>query len=301
MGTNKKRARRRRGRRVLSAFALLACIAGAACFVRLGAQELMERQAGDDFYAALAARVEAEAAVLADETPRAAQSGGQAEESLPADGGPSAEDGDLPAPEESAGPAASAAQDGAPVSAIDFGAIWETCPDVVGWLRIEGTVIDYPIVQGEDNEFYLNHLADGTQNSAGSIMLDQANSGDFSDGVSILHGHHMRSGSMFGDLDEYGSEDYYREHPVIRLYTPAGDCDVAVFAAYTVDGYAFGYPTSFADEASFDSFVRRAVSATGYETGVTVEYGDRMLLLSTCAYSFEGARFVVLGKIIEPD
>ena len=166
MGTNKKRARRRRGRRVLSAFALLACIAGAACFVRLGAQELMERQAGDDFYAALAARVEAEAAVLADETPRAAQSGGQAEESLPADGGASAEDADLPAPEESAGPAASAAQDGAPVSAIDFGAIWETCPDVVGWLRIEGTVIDYPIVQGEDNDYYLHRTFRGRTTSS---------------------------------------------------------------------------------------------------------------------------------------
>ena len=156
-------------------------------------------------------------------------------------------------------------------------------------------------MQGEDNDFYLTHLADGTPNSSGSIMLDRANAGDFSDTVSILHGHHMRSGSMFGDLDAYEDEAFYRAHPTIRLCTPAGDCDVAVFAAYTVDGYAFGYPTSFADEASFDAFVRRAVSATGYETGVEVAWGDRILLLSTCAYAYDGARFVVLGKIAPSD
>lgn len=186
-------------------------------------------------------------------------------------------------------------------SEIDFPTIWQTCPDVVGWIRLNDSVIDYPVVLGEDNDFYLHHLPDGTANKAGSIMMDQANSGGFTEAVNILHGHHMRSGSMFGRLADYKQEEYYKAHPTIRLYTPAGDYDVAVFAAYTVNGYTFGYPTSFEDEAAFTQFVRKAVSATPYETGVELQYGDRILLLSTCAYSYTGARFVVMGKIIEPE
>lgn len=182
-------------------------------------------------------------------------------------------------------------------SEINFPALWQTCPDVVGWLRLEDSVIDYPIVHGGDNDFYLHHLPDGSANAAGSIMMDQANSGDFGDDVNILHGHHMRSGTMFGGLEAYKREDYYRAHPVLRLYTPAGDYDVKIFAAYTVNGYTFGYPTSFEDETAFAQFVRKAVSATAYETDGTVEYGDSILLLSTCAYAYTGARFVVMGKI----
>lgn len=203
-------------------------------------------------------------------------------------------------------PAPAASDEPAPTatprrSEMDFDTLWQTCPDVVGWIRLADSVIDYPVVQGEDNDFYLHHLADGTPNQAGSIMMDQANHGDFSDTVTILHGHHMRSGAMFGDLDEYKKEAYYRQHPSFRLYTPGGDYEVAVFAAYTVNGYTFGYPTSFADEAAFDAFIRRAISATPYETGVEVSYGDRLVLLSTCAYTYQGARYIVIGKIQEEE
>lgn len=186
-------------------------------------------------------------------------------------------------------------------SEIDFPTLWQTCPDVVGWIRIEDTVIDYPIVLGEDNDFYLEHLPDGTSNKAGSIMMDEANSGKFLEAVNILHGHHMRNDTMFGRLDDYAKEKFYQAHAVIQLFTPAGDYDVAVFAACTVNGYTFGYPTFFEDEAAFMQFIRKAVSATPYETEIEVEYGDRILLLSTCAYSYSGARYVVMGKILEPE
>lgn len=185
------------------------------------------------------------------------------------------------------------------LSEIDFPAIWRTCPDVVGWIRLSNSAIDYPVVLGEDNEFYLHHLPDGSANAAGSIMLDCANSGNFGEDVNILHGHHMRSGSMFGRLDDYRQEEYYRTHPTIRLYTPQGDYDAVVFAACIVDGYTFGYPTSFASEDDFARFVQSVIAETPYETDVNVQYGDRILLLSTCAYSFAGARFVVLGKMVQ--
>lgn len=184
-------------------------------------------------------------------------------------------------------------------SELDFEALRVTCPDVVGWIRIEGTVIDYPIVQGEDNIFYLKHLPDGTPNAAGSILMDKVNAPDFSDDVTILHGHHMHSGAMFGDIDEYKREAYYLEHPMMRLFTPDGDYDVAVFAAYSVDGATFAYPTVFSGEEGFMEFLRRAVSRTPWSANVDVRYGDRLLMLSTCAYSYENERFLVVGKILD--
>lgn len=283
--TRKKKKARRAGRALLVCLLLL-CLAGAAALGWMSAAELRERRKGDAFYSRLAKLALADESVpggktapAANENETAAAGGeGKSGESASADAQPS---------------------DAPRASEMDFDALRRTCPDAVGWLRLEDSAIDYPVVQGEDNDFYLHHLADGTPNDAGSIMMDSANSGDFRDAVTILHGHHMRSGSMFGRLEDYAQEAYYRAHPTLRLYTPEGDYDAEVFAACTVDGYAFGYPTSFEDEAAFAQFVRRAVSATPYETGVEPRYGERLLMLSTCAYDYTGARYVVLCRLAE--
>ena len=185
------------------------------------------------------------------------------------------------------------------VSEKDFAKLRQTMPDIVGWIRLDDSVIDYPVVQGEDNEYYLKHFPDGTQNRFGSIMMDEANRGDFSDTVNILHGHHMRGGSMFGGLHQYESREYWETHQTIRLMTPDGDYDVAVFAAYTVNGYTFTYPTNFDTEEDFNKFIHRAITSTPYDTGIEVTFEDRLLMLSTCVYTFDGARFIVLGKIVD--
>ena len=155
------------------------------------------------------------------------------------------------------------------------------------------------MVQGEDNSFYLKHLPDGRANAAGSIMMDVSCDGKFTDQVNILHGHHMRNKSMFGGLDSYKSEEYYRAHPVLQLYTPGGDHEVAIFAAFTVSGSGFGYPTGFAAGGEFEDFVRACRDQSAFRTEVEVQWGDRLLVLSTCAYNFTGARFIVVGKIME--
>lgn len=186
-------------------------------------------------------------------------------------------------------------------SEIDFETLWKTCPDVVGWIRCEGTVIDYPIVQGTDNDFYLDHLPDGTANRAGSIMMDVSCDPAFTNDVTILHGHNMKSGKMFGDLFRFGIEEYYLRFPTLRLYTPSGDYDVEIFAGCTVNGATFGYPTVFASEEEYEGFVDKIVAATAYETDVEVHYPDEILLLSTCAYSYQYQRFILAGKIIFPE
>ena len=281
-------------RRALLVLVLLASLAGAGLLGYLGAMELKESKDGSDFYAGLASAAKemtpAPTPALTDAVTPAPLA--EPEPDAPEQFSPAEEDITLflPTPEPTPTPR---------TSAMDFAVLWQTCPDLVGWIRLADSIIDYPVVQGEDNEYYLYHLADGTENKSGSIMMDVANAADFTDAVTILHGHHMRGGAMFGHLSDFKKESYYQAHPVLRLFTPAGDYDVAVFAACTVNGYTFGYPVSFADEAEFDAFVRKAVSSTPYETGVSVSWGDRILVLSTCAYSFEGARYVVMGKILE--
>lgn len=273
---------KRRFGRFLLVVLLAVCLCGAGLLGYMGMAELRERQQGDNFYAELAASVE----TATEKHGADGQTGTQSAEAADASG--NIYQSDRLAPEKRI-----------VNSEIDFRTIWESCPDVVGWVRIEDSSIDYPIVLGDDNDFYLNHLPDGTANKAGSIMMDEANNGNFRETVNILHGHHMRNGSMFGALDDYSDEEYFKAHSTIRLYTPAGDYDVAIFAAFTVNGYTFGYPTSFDNETEFEQFIRRAIAATPYETGVDVAYGDRILMLSTCAYSYSGARYVVMGKICD--
>lgn len=295
---SRRRSRtRRRGRPVIAL--MLALSIGAAAYLGyLGASELLERQAGDSYYDRLSASISDRAPVIRSTSPEESRTGAVDGENIPAEEAeraaqPSATGSDSAG----GGQHASAAEEAPEPSAVDFAALRETCPDVVGWIAIDGTCIDYPVVQGDDNAYYLKHLPDGTANSAGSIMMDAACDAAFGNDVTILHGHHMRSGAMFGDLDEYQRAEYYEAHPTIRLYTPEGDRIVDVFAACTVNGATFGYPTVFSDEEAFRRFVDGLVSASAFDAGVEVEYGDRLLLLSTCAYSFESARFVVVGRI----
>ncbi len=267
--------RKRSARRILLVLLMAICLFGAGVLATLGAMELSERRQGDDFYTQLAGSAAAEPEKTQKITPKP-----------------------TPLATRKATPQATV-QPTQAAPEKDLAALRQTCPDLVGWITIADSIVDYPIVQGQDNDFYLHHLADQSPNAAGSIMMDCVNNPDFQDTITILHGHHMRSGSMFGDLEDYKRADYYRDHATIRLHTLSGSYDVAVFAAYTVDGFEFGYPTSFKDQAEFDTFIRRATSATPYETGVAPEFGDRMLMLSTCDYAYDGARFVVLGRIIE--
>lgn len=287
MKTNKPRVSRK-GSRVanrLAVLVLLVCVGTAAVLCFMAWRELNERSRGNAYYEGLSDALRRETDAPAPTDPL-----------LQASHAPT----DSPAPDATTAPGLPAPSDTpAPVSsAIDFDLLRQTCPDVVGWITIEGTQIDYPVVQGEDNDFYLSHLPDGKANEAGSIMMDAACDGLFGDELTTLHGHHMKNHSMFGGLDFYREAEYYLEHPTIRLYTPAGDFEVAIFAAYTLDGEAFGYPTAFESDEAFRAFVEEARARSAFQADVQVNRGDRLLLLSTCAYSYATERLLVVGKIL---
>ena len=193
-------------------------------------------------------------------------------------------------------------EDAAPGSAraaVDFAALQKRNPDTVGWIFCTGTAIDYPIVQGPDNEYYLARLFTGTSNAAGSIFLDYRNSPDFTDRHSILYGHNMKNGSMFASLTSYRDPEYFREHPQFLLCTPEKTYSVKIFSGYSAGVEDEAWRISFDSEEEFADWAAQEKEKSCFESDITPSGTDRIVTLSTCSYEFEEARFVVHG-ILRP-
>ena len=173
---------------------------------------------------------------------------------------------------------------------VDFEALSRVNGDIVGWLYIPGTVINYPVVQGDDNEYYLKHLFDGKTNSSGCIYLDCGAEGNFTSMNSVLHGHHMKNGSMFAGICKYKDQSYFDEHPTAMLLTPDGRYEVKFFSGYVCETTSDAWDYDF-DEAWIDKRIRSSY----FDADVIPATEDKILTLSTCSYEFTDARFVLHG------
>ena len=175
--------------------------------------------------------------------------------------------------------------------------------DFIGWIKIDDTKVDYPVVYTpEDEDFYLRKNFDGDYSIAGTIFV--AGGTDLyrpSENI-ILYGHQMTDNSMFGSIDKYEDEDYYKEHKYIKFNHLQEDAIYEVIAAYKTvshnmneyDGFdVYGYVNL--DRDKFDYFVSESKKATKYNTS-DVKYGDNLIMLSTCSYHTANGRFVVLAK-----
>lgn len=180
---------------------------------------------------------------------------------------------------------------------FDFEALQKIIPGAVAWIRCPGTVIDYPVMQGADNDYYLGHLPNGDANEMGSIFLDYRSAADFSDGNSLIFGHHMKSGDMFGSLENYKEQSYYEEHPVIYLYTAQGDYVIELLAGYVVDAQREDLPRSFAEAADFERYIAEIRQRSTFAGAVQVSAEDKLVSFCTCTYNFSDARFVLVGKL----
>lgn len=179
---------------------------------------------------------------------------------------------------------------------IDFVALQVINPDIVAWLYIEGTEINYPVVQGADNEYYLQHLFDGTYNRSGCLFLDSRNTNDFSDTHSIIYGHHMKNGKMFAVLDGYKKQEFYDEHPVALLLTPNDNFKLQFFAGYVANVQEDAWQLGFTLQG-FEDWLAASVEKSCFESSVVPAVTDKIVTLSTCSYEFHNARFVLLGVI----
>lgn len=180
--------------------------------------------------------------------------------------------------------------------------------DMAAWLQVPGTNIDYPVMwTPRDEEYYLYRDFDGSENQNGCLILDTDSSLDPLTTNLIIHGHNMKSGAMFGNLTDYESEDYYQEHKTILLYTEECLRNYEIIAVFRSQVYkktdeVFKFYKFFqADtQEEFDDFYNNIKALSIYDTGVTAEFGDCFITLSTCVYHVEQGRFVVVAKETEP-
>lgn len=178
---------------------------------------------------------------------------------------------------------------------IDFEALLAINPDVVAWIYIDGTNINYPVVQGEDNSYYLNRLLDGTYNGAGTIFLDYRNESDLSDRNSIFYGHHMQNGTMFQQITKYREQSFYDEHPVCLIMTPNGNYKLEFFAGYVIDLNSQAWKMEFASDEEYAQWLEEAMARSTFTGNVRPAAQDRVVTLSTCTYEYNDARFVLVG------
>ena len=177
---------------------------------------------------------------------------------------------------------------------------------LIGWVKIDDTNIDYPVMQTSDNEYYLTHNLNQENDRNGSIFMDKDCDVLKPSTNYIIYGHHMKSGNMFGKLDLYQDESYCKEHPYIQFDTiyEKGTYEVMyVFRSrvYREEEIVFKY-YQFIDansEQEFDSYMSEMASMSLYDTGVTAESGDQLLTLSTCDYQEKNGRFVVVAKKVK--
>ncbi|MCM1088071.1 MAG: class B sortase [Muribaculaceae bacterium] len=188
----------------------------------------------------------------------------------------------------------------------EYATLYNKNKRLIGWLKIEDTEIDYPVMQTTNNEYYLDHNYNQEYDKNGSLFLDADCDIVHRNTNLIIYGHHMKSGKMFGNLNKYSSESYYKEHSKIQFDTiyEKGSYEVMyVFRSriYNEDEIVFKY-YQFLDavsEQEFASNMQEMEAISLYDTGVTASYGDELLTLSTCDNSEEDGRFVVVAKRIE--
>ena len=175
--------------------------------------------------------------------------------------------------------------------------------DMVGWLSIPGTEIDYPVMQKAGNEYYLHHDFYGEENRHGCLFVKDIADVNTPGDCFIIYGHNMKDGTMFGDLDEYRSEGYYQEHSVLKFDSLYEEREYEIMAVFLSHVYKEGeegfryYDFYTADtEEAFQEFYENVMENALYDTGVTAAYGDTFLMLSTCAYHEEDGRLVVVAK-----
>jgi len=172
--------------------------------------------------------------------------------------------------------------------------LFDTIKNYVGWIRIDQTQIDYPLVRGKDNDFYLNHGYDMKANTAGAIFMDRRNLGNTFDQHTIIYGHHMSNGSMFTDLNKYLDESFFYENTSIYFRDLFNDSVYEVFSAYYVSADDYQLPYSLT-QTNVENFISRSL----YKTDYSYKAQDRILTLSTCNYLLNNGRMIVHAVLLQ--
>ena len=189
-------------------------------------------------------------------------------------------------------------RDGEFTGDIDFDALRKINPDVVGWIYYKDTIIDDPIVKGTDNDKYLYTMFDGQYGGFGTLFVDAVTEHPFKQFNTIVYGHHMRNGSMFAPLKKLKDRKYCEEHPRMELITPEGKFHLDIVAFLNQPADSNIYTTNIGEIKAREVYLDTVNNLADYTTDVPVKPTDRLVILSTCAYEYQDARYMVVGKMI---
>lgn len=173
--------------------------------------------------------------------------------------------------------------------------------DLVGWMTIDGTPINYPVMQAPDRvDYYLHRNFEKKESSHGCLYVRESCDVFAPSDNLTIYGHHMKDGSMFASLDKYRKMEFWEEYPEIRFDTLYNRQTYTIFAVFKTtasvgEGFTYHLFEDAADEAEFNDFVSTCKKLSFYDTGITPEYGDKMITLSTCEYSQDNGRLVVVA------
>lgn len=176
--------------------------------------------------------------------------------------------------------------------------------DIIGWLEIPNTNINFPVVQGTDNQYYMTHTYKKENSKDGSIFLDKDYNWDLPSSNLLLYGHNNKNGNMFQGLLDYKEESYYKEHPTIKFTTVSEDSEYEILSVFLSrvyyknenDVFRYYYFINAENEEQYNYYIEESKKVSLYDTGKTAKYGEQLLTLSTCEYSQEDGRFVIVAK-----
>lgn len=180
---------------------------------------------------------------------------------------------------------------------IDLDSLREINKDVIGWIVIPDTKLSYPVVKGEDNEFYLNHTWKGAESTVGAIYMEYYNSPQFDDFHTIIYGHRMIDGSMFGSIKKYKTLDYFEKHPYVYIKDDNGSHRYEIFSAYEAAVDSTTYMVGKFKDENKQVFLDHCLASSVIDTGIEPKITDRILTLSTCTGKGYEKRWVVHARL----
>lgn len=179
-------------------------------------------------------------------------------------------------------------------------------PDVIGWIQIDDTVIDYPVVRGADNSFYLGHDVEKKKSKYGAIFMDFRNAESYQQRHIIIYGHNMKNGTMFHDLMNFKQKEFFDAHRTIKLYWDGVETEWQVYLAYIImPNTIYHIHVRFADNQEFANIMNqtieyaKTVKPMNYDPTVTIKPDDKVITLSTCTYEYDGSYFAVMAKRVK--
>lgn len=188
---------------------------------------------------------------------------------------------------------------------LDWEALKSKNENIYAWIQIPDTDISYPVVQGDDNSYYLTHTADNAYNYVGAIFMDYRQQSDFSERNTMIYGHNVLHGSMFADLEKFKDEEFFEEHPYIYIYTPEKNYIAEVFSIYTTEDTSDSYDIFYNSDEEFLSYLTMVQNKSDFQRDVTLDENSHIVSLSTCSYERNGVaselRYLLHAKLVESE